>query len=112
MTQANGLAMTIVTANFLLSYAAWGCFMAAFNGDDEFTIPCLLGSKHIDLRNVQGRTDFSWARYGHRFYSVCENEFHSTSPPHMGVPLVFPKNHKNQGFDREVSHKRRVADAM
>lgn len=88
MTQANSLTMTIVAGNFLFTNAASGCLVAAFYCDDEFTVSCLPGSKHINLGNIQGKTNCGWVRYGHRFYSVYENVFHSTSSPYLGVPPI------------------------
>ena len=92
MAQAHDLTVTVIAGYFLLADAALRCVAATFNRNDEFIIPCLLGGKHINLRNIQGKADFGRGRYGHCFHSVFENDFHSTSPPHMCVPLVFPKN--------------------
>jgi hypothetical protein len=100
MAQANRLPYTIIAGDFLFTHAAFRCLAATFNRNNEFVIPCLLGGQHINLWNIQGKTDFGRGRYGHRFYSVCENDFHFTSPPYLGVPPEFLKNQK--GLSRPI----------
>jgi len=95
MPQLYFLTMTVVAWDNLLANAAFCCFFAAFNRDDELAIPCLFASKDINLWNIQGKTDLGRSRNWHLFNSIVENGFHSTSSPHLGVSLVFPKNHKN-----------------
>ena len=94
MAQVYGLTTAIVTFDFLFTHATFCCFAATFNRNHEFAIPSMFSGNNINLRNIQGKTDLGWGRYGHRFYSVCENDFHSTSLPHMGVPPKFLKNQK------------------
>jgi hypothetical protein len=102
------LAMTVTTRDNLLTNAAFCCLFAAFNRDDELAIPCLFGSKNINLRNIKRKTDSGRSRNGHLFNSIDENVSHSTSSPHLGVPLGFPKNLKDSSkvfrFETEIAN--------
>ncbi|MBK8905863.1 MAG: hypothetical protein IPM53_32070 [Anaerolineaceae bacterium] len=52
MTQTHRLTMAIVAGNLLFTNATLGCVAATFNRNNEFTVLCVLGSKHINLRNI------------------------------------------------------------